>query len=141
MFKLLKNAFLFSGGAILGMLFSTKDGSNIRKKMKQKKSNEDKAEIVAEEAKAMATNFWNTIKGPLKKAGEAVRKDIEKYGNEYGKEAKSKIDGWKKQATKEIEKDIKKAKSEIKKATKKAKSRTKKKVSAVKKTVTKKLKK
>ena len=123
----------FAAGAIFGMFFSPKKGEDLRKEMRSTKKNEDKAELVGEEAKAMAKSFWETVKGPLKKGMDDMRKEMEKQGKKYGGEAKKSIDTWKKKAEAEIRKDLKKAKTTAKKKATAAKKTVKKKISATKK--------
>ena len=139
--KKLLAALTFAAGAIFGMLFSGRRGQEIRKEIETKSSNEEKAELVGEEAKTMFKNFWNTIRGPLKKLGKEMKKDAEKYSKKYGKEAIDKIEEWKEKASKEIEKDVSVAKKEFKSSAKKFKAVAKKKVNQVKKQIKKKIKK
>lgn len=131
-------AITFGAGALFGMIFSTKKGDEIRTKVAAKKSTEDKAEVVGEEAKEMFKNFWATIKGPLKKGLDDTRKEMEKAGKKYGKQAQKKMMEFKDMAEEEIQKEVKKAKKEINKAGKKLKATAKKKAASAKKTATKK---
>lgn len=126
-------AMTFAAGAVFGMFFSPKKGEDLRKEVKSAKSNEDKAEVVGEEAKKMAKSFWKTIKGPLKKGMDDMRKEMEKQSKKYGTEAKKSIDKWKKKAEAEIRKDLKKAKTTAKKKATAAKKNVKKRVSKAKK--------
>lgn len=156
----------FTAGAVFGMLFSTKKGEEIRRRVTSQRSREEKAEAIASEAKDMAKSFWKTIKGPLMNFGEILKNDAEKYGpqakkkleqwkdkavqevkreakkygKEYGPVAKKKFEWWKKRAVQEIKKDAGLAKKEFKRAAKKAKSTAGKKLKQVKKQVKKKFK-
>jgi len=137
--KKLFTALTFGAGAVFGMLFSTKKGEVVRKQLASKRSTEGKAEVIGKEAKELAQNFWKTVKVPMKKMGEVIQKDMERYTKQYSDQAKDKIDDWKKKAEKEITVEIKRAKLEVKKAVKKGKQSAKKAVSTARKTVKKKV--
>lgn len=119
--KKLLAAITFAAGAVFGMLFSTKRGAEIRKEFKSKATPEGKAEVVGEEAKDMLKDFWQTIKGPLKKGYKQVEWGVKKYGKKYGSEALEKLEGWEKKAAHEIKRDVAIAKKGVKKTAARAK--------------------
>lgn len=85
-------AITFLFGAVFGLLFSTKKGEEVRRKLDQKEGADEKMEVVAEEAKGMFRNFWRAIKGPLKKGYKELEKNAKKYGKEYAGEAKEELE-------------------------------------------------
>lgn len=126
-------AFGFFTGAVFGMLFSTKKGEDIRKEVKAKKNSDQKLEVVKNEAKALLTNFWNSIRGPLKRHFKDIKEEAEKYGKKYGHGASVTLGKWKEKAMNELEKEASFVKNSVKKGVKGAKNTVSKTVHVVRK--------
>lgn len=114
-------AIAFAFGAVFGVLFTGKKGDEVRQKLKTKKTNEGKAEVLGEEAKDLAKNFWGAVKGPLQKFSNSMQSSFKSYQRKYGPEAKKKLGEWKVMAEKELNKDLKIAGKQLKKSAKVAK--------------------
>jgi|CXWL01.1.fsa_nt_gi hypothetical protein len=113
-------AITFATGALFGVLFTSKKGDEVRKKLSSKKSTEGRAEVLGEEAKDLAKNFWSTVKGPLQKFSNSMQSSFKSYQKKYGPQAKKKFGEWKLMAGKELNKDLKIAGKQLKKTVKKA---------------------
>jgi gas vesicle protein len=115
--------FLF--GAVFGLLFSTKKGEEVRRKLEQKEGADEKMEVVAEEAKGMFRNFWRAIKGPLKKGYKEIERNAKKYGKEYGAQVQEKLEDLKGAAKEELSKDVKFASKKLREVEEKVKRKWK----------------
>jgi gas vesicle protein len=116
----------FAAGATTGLLFSTKTGKEVRDKMAREKTPEEKAKVLAEEAKNAGFGLWEAIRPTIMKAKSEIQKEVNKFKIEAKKDiaklkaaGKKQVSVLKKQAQAEIKKDVAKAKKGlIKKATK-----------------------